>query len=262
MSLNLDCNNNEIIDDPERCITAGPAVLSSLSQEQSQINTKPIDYLCFLCNGHVGFHSSSSLCNHLQSIHRMFAIIHCPVCKMEFYDSKDCNNHILDDHKLIVASTFFKCRLCPKEFSDKKVKDSHILNHYYRLFPRARPFLCETCNTTTFGLSNFLTHIHTHFIVCSLCNGMFKTPTEFYEHFTTVHSSNIKCGICQDIIKDCESYLSHLSTHQIDCPVSVPTTPNDNRIEKHLCFVCDNLFSTKQQFLDHFVQHGFSPALF
>jgi hypothetical protein len=261
----LDCNNNEVIDDTKRCTTTAPVARTSLIVTDSQNDRKSPLYHCFLCNGIVGcFSSSLSLCKHLESIHRMSATIHCPICKTVFSNSKHCNEHIVNFHKIIVGSTFFKCRLCPKEFSNSKVKDSHILNHYYKLFPKARPFLCEICNITTFGLNNFLVHLQTHFIVCSFCNGMFKTSTEFYEHFTKAHSSDIKCGVCQDSIKNCESYLNHLYMHKIDCPVNVPTPSNDinYKMEKHLCFVCDDLFSTKQQFLNHFAQqHGFLATL-
>uniref|UniRef100_A0A7M5X5Q0 C2H2-type domain-containing protein n=1 Tax=Clytia hemisphaerica TaxID=252671 RepID=A0A7M5X5Q0_9CNID len=231
-------------------------------EDEIQNHTKPkcIYHICVLCPRNKNFQTALELSHHLQTMHYYVTVIVCCFCNIRLpsMEAVDVHNEMAHTSEPI-ASTTYACGFCSKQFDKRSTLDNHLLNHYYTHFPDMRPFLCTTCGEYLFGIKQFITHLQEHFILCSVCFSLFKSPEGFFLHYKSSHSNQIKCATCLELIPDCNTYLSHLKRHDFKIPVLTDEF-NHDKSDGYCCTVCDESFTSRLGFLNHFMQHSIQSA--
>ena len=152
------------------------------------------------------FHSSSALQEHNSQ-----AKFRCPLCKLEFVESKKLFLHIKQRH----GDRPFKCSQCDRAYAYKRTLDQHI-NNYHK---NPGSFICGICGMK-FNRKDYLDkHVYRHSdskdFPCSYCDKSFKTKSLLSSHIHGYHQ-NDKQYVCDDcgFRSSWNSvYLEHIKLH-------------------------------------------------
>lgn len=179
----------------------------------------------------------------------------------------------------------FKCPECPKDFNRKAMVDVHI-----RVHTGERPFVCEFCSFA-FGSSTALSrHLKLHSkpkasqilhqrkpqiqskrYKCDHCNVNYSQKKSLIKHMRTEHCKKrvnpikakkvknksteflqkIACRVCKSTFLNRGSLHMHLKTYH-------PNEASEEwaHIRSTVCLLCNETFSTAQEYIDHKIVHA------
>lgn len=238
---------------------------------------------CAICS--LTFRNKWHLCHHLKLTHNFEMTFLCCVCSANFPSAETCTKHIQNvcaKQSFSLASPLgpvLMCKLCFKGFHSQVVVDTHLLNHYYRMYPAKRPYLCLQCDTTMYGEQTYLLHKSVHdterkrylkeqlfllggatkfvkilqnqMLFCYLCESFLEGTEQFYNHQVNIHKIPLGCNSCSLSIDDVDDLNMHVVIHAHGD--SFYDDSMTEKVQSFLCTTCDRPFEGKQSFQEHFV---------
>ena len=218
----------------------------------------------------------------------MEELIICPICNIPFrvtkysnnfrihmvkfhngkfcnYSTKACNNHVyFNKEKLKNHETSckpFECDKCDKGFRQKCSLNRHIANVHQKRKKLEVLYSCDICEKTFGKRFNLLRHHDVKHmkpssdtknrqksdfsVSCLKCYKPFQNIAGLREHLTKKHDSKLSKYQCNHCLND----ISFGSVHNICSKLNF------------LCSVCDELFDTMVQFMEHKITLSHDHAL-
>ncbi|XP_069954501.1 zinc finger protein 2-like [Cherax quadricarinatus] len=103
----------------------------------------------------------------------------CHRCGRKFFTQKQLNSHENLFHR---RARSYSCETCGGRFSTLRV-----LRHHIRTQPHHK-FYCQECGVSYGQKQQYLTHMLTHGLRCTLCNRSFSSAVAAHQHYRTTHS--------------------------------------------------------------------------
>ncbi|KAK8379931.1 hypothetical protein O3P69_019748 [Scylla paramamosain] len=145
-----------------------------------------------MCSGHgpaLTYHTATKHSSVAAFPHRSLLASHslrhgerrvmCDRCGRKFFTQKQLNCHENLFHRRAQSYT---CNKCGTRFSTLRV-----LRHHIRSLPNHR-YYCQECSAAFQLWTQYLTHLLTHGLRCSLCHHSFTTASAAHQHYQTCHS--------------------------------------------------------------------------
>ena len=250
------------------------------------------DFSCAMCLQTFG--NMLDLYSHLKACHNFGVWYVCPFCPFHFASWEICERHVFHSHHhtdLKPADVGVICRHCSKLFTDHlmfngAVITNHLLNHYYKMYPSKRPYLCLHCDTTLKGHVAFFAHKQLHDIerwndlkkhvakigdsegkllqsqqlFCYICETLFTGSEAFFNHHATFHRYQLSCHFCSLRIDSLDELNLHVVLHMQgrDIPKEFRHRMVKEEEARFLCVSCDELVYGKTAFKEHFVLNHYT----
>ena len=155
----------------------------------------------------------------------------CPVCKDEFSEVRQLNEHIIMAHTTAGGSLSHQCKDCDKTFDSKKV----LLNHKCT----AKPMI----HTAEAAVKKN---------VCPVCKDEFSEVRQLNEHMVKAHtnagsSPTHQCKDCKKTFNTKKVLLNHKCTAQPKTPAA------EVAVKKNVCPVCKDEFPEVRLLNEHII---------
>ncbi|XP_047483100.1 GDNF-inducible zinc finger protein 1-like isoform X3 [Penaeus chinensis] len=140
------------------------------------------EHTCVKCNA--VFRHPMLLASHI--LRHGERTVMCHRCGRKFFTQKQLNSHENLFHR---RTRSYSCETCGGRFSTLK-----ILRHHIRTQPHHK-YYCQECGVSYPQKQQYLSHILTHGLRCTICNQSFATAVAAHQHYRSTHSGNTQVTV-------------------------------------------------------------------
>ncbi|KAJ8667866.1 hypothetical protein QAD02_009529 [Eretmocerus hayati] len=163
------------------------------------------------------------------------------------------------------------CKICKYPLSTRM----RLINHYQKLHPEEKLFVCEVCHkmfSSSFSLkSHVLTHTGVRSHRCNVCGESYLLQSLLDAHVKTHHCEKpFPCGICLKSYSTRYHLRRHARIHtnerRVSCGTCEATFKTKIDLEKHMrshpderpfpCNLCDRSYKSRSGLRDHEEYHS------